>query len=400
MKNNTKKNLSQGTNNCYHIITYGCQMNVSDSEKIANLLEKKGYRKAKDAKSANLVVINICSVRQSAMDRAYSKIRDFTKLKIKPRTRTSTVRGKRIILAGCLLEADKRKLLDKVDEIWPPDKYFGGTACYENKTMAYVPIMTGCNNFCSYCVVPYTRGREKSRSAAEIINEVKRLIKSDYKEIVLIGQNVNSYIDKLDLDKTSLRGVTLSVTTKQSLRLPRLAVGEARNDHRVVTFPTLLKIINDISGNFRISFLTSHPRDMSDELIEVVAKCNKVKKEIHLPVQSGDDEILQKMNRGYTVKKYKNLIKKIRQKIPGVKISTDVIVGFPGETKKHFENTVKLFRQIKFAKAYIAKYSPRLGTAAAKLKDDVLPQEKKRCWQILEKIANQKNKSRHVNYFT
>ncbi|MFH0820072.1 MAG: tRNA (N6-isopentenyl adenosine(37)-C2)-methylthiotransferase MiaB [bacterium] len=379
MKSNTKKNLSQGTNNRYHIITHGCQMNVSDSEKIVGLLERQGYQKAKDAKSANLVVINVCSVRQSAMDRVYSKIKELriSARGVRQRSirlwRRSAFGGKnlklfpeqsrrvRIILAGCLLETDKKKLKDKVDEIWYPDKYFSMASCRENKNLAYVPIMTGCNNFCAYCVVPYTRGREKSRSALEIIKEVKRLIKSGYKEIVLIGQNVNSYSCNMEHETCN-----------------------------TINFPKLLKIINDLPGDFWLRFMTSHPKDMSDELIEAVAKCGKVKKEIHLPIQSGDDEILKKMNRGYTVKKYKNLIKKIRQKIPGVKISTDVIVGFPGETKKQFQNTAKLFRQIKFNKAYIAKYSPRHGTAAAKLKDDVSPQEKKRRWQILEKIANQK----------
>jgi len=157
---------------------------------------------------------------------------------------------------------------------------------------------------------------------------------------------------------------------------------------RSINFPKLLKKINDVEGNFRFNFVTSHPKDMSDELIETMAECQKLIKEIHLPVQSGDNEILKKMNRHYTTAQYKNLIKKIREKIPGIKISTDIIVGFPGETKKQFQNTVKLAKEIKFEKAYIAKYSPRQGTLAFKLKNNVSPQEKKTRWQILEKLIN------------
>lgn len=330
----------------YSIITYGCQMNKSDSERIATMLQKSGHKPVKNQNQADLIVINVCSVRQSAMDRVYAKVNKFYKTK-------------KIILAGCLLESDKKKLKDKVAEFWYPDYYFKCRPLYQNKTIVYVPIMTGCNNFCSYCVVPYTRGREKSRPAEKIIKEVKSLIKKGYKEIVLLGQNVNSYNTK-------------HITCNKS------------------TFPKLLRLINNLKGDFQIRFLTSHPKDMSDELIETMTNCQKLIKEIHLPVQSGDNKILKKMNRGYSVSQYKNLIKKIRQAIPSVKISTDIIVGFPNETKKQFQNTVKLCKQIKFDKAYIAKYSPRLGTAAARLKDNISPQEKKRRWQILDRLINKK----------
>ncbi|MCX6731796.1 MAG: MiaB/RimO family radical SAM methylthiotransferase [Candidatus Parcubacteria bacterium] len=316
----------------YHIITFGCQANVADSERISAKLEKQGYKKTDEIKKANIVVINACSVRQSAINRVYSKLNKF--------------KNKKIILAGCVLESDKKKMKDKVWKFWCPDEYFNQKPLYKSKTRAYVPIMTGCNNFCTYCVVPYTRGREISRPAQEIINETKKLIKNKYKEIWLIGQNVNSYPD----------------------------------------FPGLLKKINDIPGDFIIHFMTSHPKDMSDELIKTIAECEKVSREIHLPVQSGDNKILKAMNRHYTVEHYKKLIKKIRQKIKGVKISTDIIVGFPGETKKQFDNTVKLFKEICFFKAYVSKYSPRPGTKAAKLKDNISSEEKKRRWQILNKL--------------
>jgi len=320
-------------------------MNLSDSEKIAGLLQRQGHRPVKADSSAealakaDLIVLNCCSVRQAAVHRVYDKINKYGKTK-------------KIILAGCLLKKDEDALKEKVSEIWHPDSYFECTPIYKNKATAYVPVMTGCNNFCSYCAVPYTRGREKSRSNDKIISEVKTLIKKKCTNIMLLGQNVNSY-----------------------------RAGKAN-------FPKLLKQINDLPSNFRLSFMTSHPKDMSDELIDTMAKCEKLVKEIHLPVQSGDNTILRKMNRHYTASHYKNLIKKIQQAIPGIKISTDIIVGFPGETKKQFENTVRLCRQVGFVKAYLAMYSPRQGTAAFKLKDDILPAEKKRRWQILEKLIN------------
>ncbi|MBU2218969.1 MiaB/RimO family radical SAM methylthiotransferase [Patescibacteria group bacterium] len=327
----------------YHIITYGCQANVADSERIASKLNALGYRIAKDEKDADLIVLNACSVRQSAMNRVYAKINKY--------------KNKKIILAGCLLESDKKKLKNKVSDIWHPDEYFdlppaGGPKDYSHSKASYVPIMTGCNNFCTYCAVPYTRGRERSRPAKEIIDEVKRLLNKDYKEIWLLGQNVNSYPN----------------------------------------FPDLLRRVNKISEDFKIYFMSPHPKDFSDEMIKAIKECEKFSGSINLPVQAGNDEILKKMNRPYTIAHYKKLVRKIRKAIPNIKISTDVIVGFPGETKKQFQDTVKLFKEIKFNKAYISRYSPRPGTPAAKLKDSVPTAEKKRRWQILNEIANAKNK--------
>jgi len=320
-------------------------MNKSDGERIISVLKKQGYLPALKEAEADLILINVCSVRQSAVNRVYAKVNKYFK-------------KKKIILTGCVLKEDKNKLKNKVSEFWHPDYYFECLPIHQSKFQAFLPIMTGCNNFCAYCVVPYTRGREKSRPAKEIIREIKSLVKKDYKEVILLGQNVNSYKDKN------------------------------------VNFPKLLKKINNIKGNFKINFITSHPKDMSDELIETMAKCQKLIKEIHLPVQSGDNEILKKMNRHYTASHYKKLIKKIKQKIPGIKISTDIIVGFPGETKKQFQNTVKLAKEIKFEKAYVSKYSPRPGTLAFKLKDNVSPQDKKTRWQILEKLINYSNCSK------
>jgi len=317
----------------YFVVTFGCQMNQSDSEKIGLALSKK-YKPASDIKEADLVVVNMCSVRQSAVNRVYGL--------------ADKLKNKRTILTGCILKKDKLKLAKIFDEIKEPEKIIKNN---ENVS-GLIPIMRGCNNFCSYCVVPFTRGREISRPVKEIICEVKKLIKKGVKEIWLLGQNVNSY---------------------------------------KYNFAKLLKEINKIPGEFEIKFTTSHPKDLSDDLIEAMAGCKKVAKYLNLPVQSGDDEILKKMNRPYTVKQYKDLVKKIRKKIPNIFLSTDVIVGFPGETKKQFDNTKKLFEEVKFDMAYINKYSLRYGTKASKLKDSVSPQEKKRREKVLEKIIKSKH---------
>ncbi|PJB09058.1 tRNA (N6-isopentenyl adenosine(37)-C2)-methylthiotransferase MiaB, partial [bacterium (Candidatus Gribaldobacteria) CG_4_9_14_3_um_filter_33_9] len=231
-----------------------------------------------------------------------------------------------------------------------------------NNFSAFVPISNGCNNFCSYCVVPYVRGPLVCRDYKEILREIKDAIEKGSKEIWLLGQNVNRY----------------------------------RSKSKTINFAKLLKMINDIPGNFWLRFTSPHPSDFSNELIETMAKCEKVTPYLNLPVQSGDNKVLKRMSRPYTVEQYKNLVKKIREKIPGICLSTDVIVGFPGETKKQFENTVKLFKQIKFDMAYIAKYSPRNGTMAAKMKDNVSHQEKEKRYNLLteslKRTALEKNK--------
>ena len=328
----------------YRIITFGCQMNKSDSERLASQLEKKGYTPAVKKQSADLVVINACSVRQSAINRVYGQINNLRKLKKKPR----------IVVTGCILKIDRQKLTDRVDEIWEfTDLELQPK--HTPKAIAYIPIMTGCNNFCSYCAVPYTRGREVSRKAQNILRQINKIVKHGCGDIVLLGQNVNSY-------------------------------KSARTD-----FPKLLENIDKLSGRFTIRFLTFHPKDLSDKLIAVMAASQKIIKELHLPIQSGDNNILKKMNRGYTVGQYKKLINKLRKKIPDIKITTDIIVGFPSETTQQFKNTYKVCQEIKFAKAYIAQYSPRHGTAAAKLNDNISQQEKKKRWLKLESLIN-KNK--------
>lgn len=329
-------------------------MNHSDSEKISAILEESGFLPAPDKNSADLLVLNSCSVRQSAFSRTLGQVANFPE--------------KKIVVAGCVLPEDKKKL-EKIKNLsfWSPDEYFLTEPKRASDRSAFVPIMTGCNNFCTYCAVPYTRGREYSRPAKEILKEVRTLAKQGYKEIILLGQNVNSYQD----GRTG--------------------------------FAELLEKIEKIPGKFWLNFLTSHPKDMSDKLIKIFAKSKKISPYLHLPIQSGDNHILKEMNRRYTAPHYQNLAKKIekefkkyRPDFPPLALSTDIIVGFPGETKKQFENSKKLAEKIGFDMIYIGKYSPRPGTISAKMPDNIPPQEKKRRERSLEKVlrisALKKNK--------
>ncbi len=271
------------------------------------------------------------------------------------------------------------KLLDKK---MGSCNYFNIKPEYESKISAFVPIGNGCNNFCTYCVVPYARGREIYRPAGEIIAEVENLVKNGYKEVDLIAQNVNSY----EVDLPAQAG-------SEKLKVERR---DKNNIGEKINFANLLRLVNDIPGEFWIRFATSHPKDMSDELIQTIAECNKVCHHIHLPAQAGDNRIIKAMNRHYTREHYLGLIEKIRRAMPDASITTDIIVGFPGETKKEFNNTAKLFKEVGFDMAYIAQYSPRPGTTAAKLADDVSKEEKKRreeeLMKILRKTALNNNK--------
>lgn len=326
-------------------------MNKSNSERIATVLESQGYKWASKINEADLIVVNMCSVRQSAVDRVYGLIPNFRKLREKkPKLRT--------VLTGCLLKKDRPKFAQGFNQIINFENLLKYQPKHRYMPLVYIPISKGCNNFCTYCVVPYTCGPLVCRDHKEILDEAKNAVQKGSKEIWLLGQNVNDY------------------NSKQ----------ETENREQVINFAKLLEMVNTIPGNFQIRFISPHPKNFSDELIDVMAKSEKVAKYINLPVQSGDNEILNKMNRPYTIEQYKNLVKKIRKKIPDINLSTDVIVGFPGETKSQFENTVKLFKEIKFNIAYIAKYSPRPGTAAFKLKDNVPRREKERRWKILNDI--------------
>lgn len=395
----------------YFIKTFGCQQNTADSERIARTLKDKGIKETEDCKKADIVVINTCMVRKSAENRAYGLINNLSKLSKKPK----------IILTGCLVGLaykDKsgkimknlKNKLKAVDEFLAIEEVgFNIIPIRKNKKTALVPISNGCNNFCTYCVVPYTRGREVSRPYDEIIKEARKLKEQGYGEIILLGQNVNSYgADLIENSKSEIRNPKQVLNFKNS-NLFRDSDLEIRiykqkpvyvkhlGRYRIPTlFPYLLEEIAKM-GFKQVNFISSNPWDFSDELIDVIYRNENITRTIHLPVQSGDNDVLKRMNRWYTSDEYINLVTKLKSNlacrqagIPNLKLTTDIIVGFPGETEEEFENTVKLCKKINFDWAYIAMYSPRPQTIATlKMKDDVPHEVKKQRWLILENLINQ-----------
>lgn len=313
-------------------------MNKADSEVYASILSQAGYSQSSSEKDADLILINTCTVRQNAEDRALGYLASLKYHKKR--------RNVKIVFAGCIppLKSFQQKKYSFVDLFLNPRAFdrladFLGLGCFNinplrlENDVAWVVAMEGCNNFCAYCIVPYVRGREHSRPIKEILDEVEKIDKDKYSEVVLLGQNINAY--EFGLSK-------------------------------------LLSAVSTIRGIEKIRFLTSHPRDFGDEIINAVRDLSKVAKEFHLPIQHGNNEILKKMNRGYTVEHYLNLIEKIRKEIPGAEISTDVIAGFPGETEKQFEDTLKIIKKVGFSQVNMAAYSERPETAAAEM-DDQLP---------------------------
>ena len=354
----------------YHIVTFGCQMNVHDSEKIAGILEQKGYSPCDKREDADIIVFNTCAVREGAEDRVFGNVGALKKMK---KERPSLI----IVVAGCMtqkaetakimrekfpfvdliigtfnmpnlgdyideLKAKRRQIFlmeeGDIDELKPYQRTSG-----EN---AWVNIMQGCNNFCTYCIVPYVRGREKSRTPENIIREIKELVASGrYKEITLLGQNVNSY--------------------GKDLKNP-------------ISFSELLRKICKIDGDFKVGFMTSHPKDLSHELVMTIKEEGKIKKEIHLPAQSGNNRILKLMNRNYTREKYLDIIHDIKSNIPNVTITSDFIVGFPTETEEEFQDTLSLVREVKYAGIFAFMYSPRTGTVASKMDGQIDDETKHR----------------------
>lgn len=355
----------------YFIKVYGCQMNLSDAERAAAVLEKAGWEKTAQENEADLALFLACSVRSAAVNRLYGWGKKFKAYRKKnPNFRA--------VLSGCVTQTDQPRLRQVFDEIIDikmidtlpqilslfkekkdnaaklakeATDYFAIVPKHTSPFTAYVPIMTGCDNFCSYCIVPYTRGRETSRAAEEILQEITVLLKKGYKEIVLLGQNVNSY---KSADSTD--------------------------------FPKLLRQINNLPGDFWVSFLTSHPKDMSDELIKTVANGKHLTPLIHLALQSGSNRVLESMNRKYTAEHFLSLVKKIRQAIRPVTLTTDVIIGFPGETEEDLAATAQVMREAQFDMAYLNKYSPRHGTVSAQLPDSISWEEKKRRENVLNEI--------------
>ena len=395
----------------YHIVQLGCQMNISDGERVQRVLEKLGFEPTEHEEEANLLGVIACSVRQKGIDKVYSKMQKWDRWRKQKNLLT--------FVTGCVLPADREKFLKQFDLVFPmsdlpefpemiqqygivtpagiqsldnglaemekpvlesrnegafklsgvshpstksilhPEKdidtFWHITPKYSSGFEAFIPIQNGCNKFCSFCAVPYTRGREVSRSSEEIMNELKDLVDKGFKSITLLGQNVNSY----GLDKK----------------------GEE------VSFAGLLKVIGEFgkqSGQkFWVYFTSPHPRDMSDEVIEMISQYSCLAKQIHLPLQSGDDEVLVRMNRKHSVEKYRGIVQTIRRLIPEATLFTDIIVGFTGETEAQIENTRKAMEEFKYNMAYIAQYSPRPGAASSRWEDDIPKDEKKKRYHML-----------------
>ena len=373
--------INNGTQKNYFIMTMGCQLNENDSEKLAGILANCGYKKTDNVENADIIVFNTCCVRENAEERLLGKLGEVKKFKEE--------KGTIIAIGGCMMQ--EKNMVNKLKESYPfvdivfgthtleefpKDLYF---ALSENKKItdildegqafedipvirsdkykASVTIMNGCNNFCTYCIVPYVRGREKSREPQNIINEIEELAKNGYKEITLLGQNVNSYLVNEKSKNPDLKyEVTISKTSESMV---------------VNSFATLLYAINEIDGIERIRFISPHPKDFTDDVIEAIKDCDKVCKLIHLPLQSGSTNVLNKMNRKYTKEQYLNLAYKIKQKIPEVRFSTDIIVGFPGETDEDFEDTLDVVRKLKYEQIFMFIYSRRVGTPADKMENQV-----------------------------
>ncbi len=385
----------------YYIKTFGCQQNKADSERIASAFESRGMKKAKGYYDADYIVINTCMVRQSAENRVYGLVNNLSKLKAKKNQL-------KIIVTGCMVGIafrDKsgkylkrlREIMPAVDEFMPIEEVgFDNPPVRQDKINAWIPISNGCNNFCTFCVVPFTRGAEISRPYENIIEEAKELKKRGYRMVTLLGQNVNSYGSDLIKDiystfdnKRNLKNRISNIQYLISKKSLKPIYVKHLGRYRIPTlFPYLLEDVAQL-GFEKVDFISSNPWDFSKELIEVIARNKNITRTIHLPVQSGDDNVLKRMNRWYTANEYLELVSNIKSRIPEVKFTTDIIVGFCGETEKEFENTVKLCQKVGFEKAYIAMYSPRPMTAATKImKDDIPYSVKKRRWQILEELIN------------
>lgn len=372
----------------FHITTFGCQMNEHDSEVIDGLLTERGFSSVKERKDASIVIINTCSVRDNADKRFFGTLGQLKKRK---ESDPSFI----VCVCGCMMQ--QQRVVDTIKAKYPwVDVIFGTNSIHHIPELiekvaiekekvvdiienteeiveglpakrlfdhkALVNIMFGCNNFCTYCIVPYTRGREKSREPEAIVAEVKGLVADGVKEIMLLGQNVNSY------------------------------------DGNGTSFAELLKMLNDVDGLERIRFMTSNPKDLSDELIEAFAVCDKLCRNLHLPIQSGSNRVLKRMNRKYTREDYLKLIEKLRKTVPDITLSTDIIVGFPGETNEDFEETLSIVKEVEYDSAFTFIYSIRKGTPAEKFEDQIDESEKHRRFDLLVNAVNEISEKKNKAY--
>lgn len=383
-------------------------MNYSDSERIDTVLKKLGFEKIEEMEQADLILFNTCSVRQKAEDRVYGHMRVISKLRVKRPDLLAGITGCMVRKTSTRLSAELDPSMKKMEELdftlriedlpifpnlikslWSGQNipeteeanlknYFHINPSYASKFQAFVPIGTGCDNFCTYCIVPYSRKRERSRPMSEIVEECKKLVQNGCVEITLLGQNVNSY-GKSNFDRKT---------------------DEFKNIDD--PFAKLLKKVDALRkyGLRRLRFTSNHPKDLSDKLIDAMASLETLMPYLHLPVQAGNDEVLRRMNRQYTAEWYRGLVKKLCEKIPDISISTDIIVGFCGETDEQFEDTYKLFEEIRWDMAYLAQYSPRKGTfSASNLKDDVPREIKKKRWHKLNKLLKQTSHEKNKVFF-
>ncbi|MBE6716497.1 MAG: tRNA (N6-isopentenyl adenosine(37)-C2)-methylthiotransferase MiaB [Ruminococcaceae bacterium] len=362
-----------------YVHTYGCQGNVSDSERIKGQLFEMGYRFTENREEADLVLFNTCAVREHAQDRVFGNVGALKPIK-------NTKKDMIIALCGCMMQ--QKHVWERIKRSYPyVNLVFGTFAIHRVPELLYkvlrsgkrvfeteetkgeiveglpvyrdrdfkmwLPIMYGCNNFCSYCVVPYVRGRERSRQPDEVLKEARELISLGAKEITLLGQNVNSY---------------------------------GKNSSHGMNFPKLLKAVNDLPGDFKIRFMTSHPKDCTKELLDTMASCEKVSRHLHLPFQSGNDRVLREMNRGYTRQQYIELINYAKSVMPDISVTSDIIVGFPGETYEEFLDTLSLIEEVKFTSLFTFIFSPREGTKAKNMPDPVSYQQKSEWFSELLKL--------------
>jgi tRNA-2-methylthio-N6-dimethylallyladenosine synthase len=380
-----------GNNPTACVITFGCQQNVSDSERLKGMLSLMGYSIIEEPQKANFIIFNTCAVREHAEDRVYGNIGTTKKIK---QERPGTI----VAICGCMVQQEQ--VAAKIKKSYPYVDIVMGThvehrlpeflykrlsgsprifeLSQEDNTIVedipikrdgtfkgWLPIMYGCNNFCTYCIVPYVRGRERSREPEKILEEFKQMIKDGYKDITLLGQNVNSY---------------------------------GKGCSHGVNFAKLLRILNDVEGEFRIRFMTSHPKDCTVELLDTIKECKKISHHLHLPFQSGSSRILKLMNRYYDREQYLELIKNAKERIPDVDLTSDIIVGFPGETYEDFKETLSLVKEVKFASLFTFIYSAREGTPAAIMADPVSRQEKGKWFNELL-LAQEEVAKENINKF-
>ena len=380
----------------YIILTMGCQLNENDSEKLSGMIEKMGYTNTENIEEADLIVFNTCCVRENAEDKLFGKLGEAKKIKEK--------RGTVIAIGGCMMQ--EKHIVDKLQKSYPFfDIVFGTHTLHKfpqdlynvilnkkriediididgeiieglpikrnDNIKASVTIMYGCNNFCSYCIVPYVRGRERSRKPEDIINEVRELADKGYKEITLLGQNVNSYM--------------------------RNEVLENENE-KITSFAKLLYAVNEIKGIERIRFISPHPKDFTEDVIQAIKKCDKVCKLIHLPLQSGNSKVLKEMNRKYTKQQYLELVEKMKKEIPNLTLSTDIIVGLPGETDEEFEDTLDVVKKVNFEQVYMFIYSRRVGTPADRMQNQVPEEQKHIRFEKLKKLVEEQIEEKNKKY--